>query len=115
MTRLIIKGVEELKSKVGSHLGYSDYMTITQDQVNRFADATGDHQWIHIDIERAKAGPFGGPIAHVIVHDDLAGSVGGARVQLVEGVHEQNAGVDGGTTAANRRAKAQEVHALGVG
>ena len=64
MTRLIIKGVDELKSLVGNHLGYSDYLTVTQDQVNRFADATGDHQWIHIDVERANAGPFGGPIAH---------------------------------------------------
>ena len=64
MTRLIIKGVDELKSLVGKHLGYSDYLTITQDQVNRFADATGDHQWIHVDPERAKDGPFGAAIAH---------------------------------------------------
>jgi acyl dehydratase len=60
----IVNGLEELKSKVGDHLGWSEWVTVTQDQVNRFADATGDHQWIHVDIERAKAGPFGGPIAH---------------------------------------------------
>ena len=54
----------ELKSLVGEHLGYSPYVDITQDQVNLFAEATGDHQWIHVDVERAKAGPFGGPIAH---------------------------------------------------
>jgi len=59
-----INGVDELKSLVGQHLGYSDYVTITQEQVNLFADATGDHQWIHVDVERAKSGPFGGPIAH---------------------------------------------------
>jgi len=53
-----------MKSLVGEHLGYSPYVEITQEQVNLFADATGDHQWIHIDVERAKAGPFGGPIAH---------------------------------------------------
>ena len=64
MAKLIIKSIDELKSQVGNHLGYSDYLTITQDRVNLFADATGDHQWIHIDVERAKAGPFGGPIAH---------------------------------------------------
>lgn len=64
MAKLIIKSVDELKSHVGKHLGYSDYLTITQEQVNLFADATGDHQWIHVDVERAKAGPFGGPIAH---------------------------------------------------
>lgn len=60
----IIDGIDGLKAKVGDHLGYSDYVEITQEQVNQFADATGDHQWIHIDVERAKAGPFGGPIAH---------------------------------------------------
>ena len=59
-----VQGIEGLKEKVGAHLGYSDWMEVTQDQVNLFADATGDHQWIHVDPERAKAGPFGGPIAH---------------------------------------------------
>jgi acyl dehydratase len=59
-----VKSIEELTSLVGTHLGYSDYHTVTQEQVNQFADATGDHQWIHVDPERAKAGPFGGPIAH---------------------------------------------------
>src|SRR5205807_5480717 len=61
---VIVNGIEELKSKVGEHLGYSDWHQVTQDQVNLFADATGDHQWIHVDVERAKKGPFGGPIAH---------------------------------------------------
>ena len=60
----IVQGVEGLKEKVGEHLGYSEWHEVTQEQVNQFADATGDHQWIHIDPERAKAGPFGGPIAH---------------------------------------------------
>jgi acyl dehydratase len=59
-----VDGIEGLKSKVGEHLGYSDYREITQEQVNLFADATGDHQWIHVDPERARSGPFGGPIAH---------------------------------------------------
>ncbi|HXR54314.1 MAG TPA: MaoC family dehydratase [Acidimicrobiales bacterium] len=56
--------IAELPAKVGSHLGYSGWQTITQERVNLFADATGDHQWIHVDPERAKSGPFGGPIAH---------------------------------------------------
>ncbi len=61
----IINGIDELKSKVGEHLGYSDWLEVTQEKVNQFADATGDHQWIHVDVERAKAeSPFGGPIAH---------------------------------------------------
>jgi acyl dehydratase len=49
---------------VGEHLGYSPWVDITQEQVNMFAEATGDHQWIHVDVERATAGPFGAPIAH---------------------------------------------------
>ena len=64
MTAKTTISFDELTSRIGTHLGYSDYREVTQDQVNRFADATGDHQWIHIDVERAKAGPFGTPIAH---------------------------------------------------
>jgi len=60
----IFQHPRELASAVGTHLGYSDWLEITQDRVNRFADATGDHQWIHVDPERAKRGPFGGTIAH---------------------------------------------------
>jgi acyl dehydratase len=62
--RLTVTGVEGLKGLVGQHIGYSDWHLVTQEQVNTFADATGDHQWIHVDPERAKSGPFGGPIAH---------------------------------------------------
>ena len=51
-----ISGIDELKSRVGDHLGYSDWLEVTQGRVNLFADATGDHQWIHVDPERAKAG-----------------------------------------------------------
>ena len=64
MAQRVISGVDELKAAIGEHLGYSDWLEIDQDRVNRFADATGDHQWIHVDVERAKSGPFGGPIAH---------------------------------------------------
>ena len=65
MAPRIINGIDELKALVGEQIGYSDYMEITQERVNLFADATGDHQWIHIDVERAKKeSPFGGPIAH---------------------------------------------------
>jgi len=54
----------ELAGHVGEEIAVSDWVAITQEQVNLFAQATGDHQWIHIDVERAKQGPFGGPIAH---------------------------------------------------
>ena len=60
----VLDGPDAVKAAVGTHLGYSDWLTIDQDRVNLFADATGDHQWIHVDPERAKDGPFGAPIAH---------------------------------------------------
>jgi acyl dehydratase len=57
--------LDALRGATGQHLGWTDWVEITQDRVDRFADATGDHQWIHVDVERAKAeSPFGGPIAH---------------------------------------------------
>ena len=55
---------ETLPKLAGGHLGKSQWHEITQEQVNLFAEATGDHQWIHTDPERARGGPFGGPVAH---------------------------------------------------
>ena len=60
----ILQTLSELTALVGQEVVVSDWITITQEQVNLFAQATGDHQWIHVDVEKAKAGPFGGPIAH---------------------------------------------------
>jgi acyl dehydratase len=57
-------GVEDIAAKVGQEVGVSHWHEVTQEAVNQFADATGDHQWIHVDVERAKQGPFGGTIAH---------------------------------------------------
>lgn len=59
-----IDSLADLPALVGQHVATSDWVTITQQQVNQFAEATGDHQWIHVDVEKAKAGPFGAPIAH---------------------------------------------------
>ena len=56
--------LKELQALVGQEVAVSDWLTITQEQVNQFAQATGDHQWIHVDEDKAKAGPFGGTIAH---------------------------------------------------
>ena len=56
--------LEEIADAVGQDLGTTDWLTIDQERVNAFADATDDHQWIHVDLERAAAGPFGGTIAH---------------------------------------------------
>jgi acyl dehydratase len=55
---------DELKEAVGEDLGHSDWLQIEQGRINLFADATDDHQWIHVDVEKAKDGPFGAPIAH---------------------------------------------------
>ena len=60
----VFNGIDELEKVVGEHLGHSEWHMVTQEKVNQFADATGDHQWIHVDTEKAKAGPFGGTIAH---------------------------------------------------
>ncbi|MEU8970726.1 MaoC family dehydratase [Streptomyces monashensis] len=57
-------GLAELLALSGRDLGRTDWLEITQERVDTFADATGDHQWIHTDPERAKSGPFGGPVAH---------------------------------------------------
>ncbi|MET7686429.1 MaoC family dehydratase [Streptomyces sp. NPDC001668] len=59
-----VNGLDELKKLAGSDLGTSEWIEVTQERVNTFADATGDHQWIHVDPEKAAAGPFGAPIAH---------------------------------------------------
>ena len=59
-----LDGADGLKAAVGEVLGSSEWLEIDQARVDQFAEATGDHQWIHVDVERAKEGPFGGTIAH---------------------------------------------------
>ena len=63
-TEKTISSIDELKGMIGQETGVSAWLEITQDRVNQFADVTEDHQWIHVDVERAKASPLGGPIAH---------------------------------------------------
>ncbi len=64
MAQTVINGLAELEASVGKALGTTDWLEITQDRIQKFADATGDDQWIHVDPERAKSGPFGATIAH---------------------------------------------------
>jgi acyl dehydratase len=64
MSKPVFRNAEEILAAVGQTLGTGAWLTITQERVNTFADATEDHQWIHVDVEQAKAGPFGAPIAH---------------------------------------------------
>ena len=61
---LTLNGLDEVKDYVGKELGVSDWLEVTQEKIDRFAEVTGDDQWIHIDPERAKQSPFGGTIAH---------------------------------------------------
>lgn len=60
----VFTSMDEVAGATGTELGTSDWLEIDQERVNTFADATGDHQWIHVDVERAKDGPFGATIAH---------------------------------------------------
>ena len=64
MSKLVIKSFDELEKLIGQELGVSEYHQFTQEQINLFADATLDHQWIHCDKDKAKEGPFGDTIAH---------------------------------------------------
>jgi acyl dehydratase len=61
---LTLNGLEEVKGYVGKELGVSDWLEVTQEKIDQFAAVTGDDQWIHVDVERAKVSPFGGTIAH---------------------------------------------------
>jgi acyl dehydratase len=59
-----VNGLDELKKLAGGDLGTSEWIEVTQERINTFADATGDHQWIHVDPQKAAEGPFGAPVAH---------------------------------------------------
>ncbi|WP_105971254.1 MaoC family dehydratase [Streptomyces geranii] len=61
---ITVNGIDDLKKLAGTDLGTSEWIEVTQERINTFADATGDHQWIHVDPEKAAEGPFGAPIAH---------------------------------------------------
>jgi acyl dehydratase len=64
MRPTVLEGVDGVKAAVGRHLGFSGWLEVGLERIDLFADATGDHQWIHVDPERARSGPFGAPIAH---------------------------------------------------
>ena len=81
----IFTGIDELRAAAGSAVGVSDWVTVRQDQVDMFADATVDHQWIHVDQERAEQGPFGTTIAHGFLTLSLLPMLI-AQVYRVEGV-----------------------------
>lgn len=88
----ILNGVDEVRAAVGEQLGYSDYRTVTQADVDAFAELTGDDQWIHVDVERAKDGPFGRTIAHGL----LTLSLGPRLVRSIYKIEGMRMGVNYG-------------------
>ena len=94
MAQTVFESLDEVRAAVGTTLGTSDWIDVTQQQVDLFAEATGDHQWIHVDVERAmRESPFGGPIAHGYLTLSLTNLV---LPQVVE-VRGASVGVNYGT------------------
>ena len=83
-TPRVFDGQSQIEAAIGTHIGFSDWTEITQDRIDTFADATGDHQWIHVDPERAADGPFGATIAHGYLTLSLI-PVLGAEVMEIRG------------------------------
>lgn len=84
----------DIAGLVGQELGVSDWVEITQERVNLFAEATGDHQWIHVDVERAKAGPFGGTIVHGYLTMSLVNYFLPQLIEVRGFAHAVNVGAD---------------------
>ncbi len=86
MTATRFAGIDDAKSRIGQEIGLSDWMLIEQSRVDAFAEVTGDHQWIHVDVERAKReSPFGGPIAHGYLTVSLLAKFAGECI-VVDGI-----------------------------
>jgi acyl dehydratase len=83
-----------LAGHAGEHLGYTEWAEMTQDQVNQFADVTNDHQFIHVDVERAKASPFGGTIAHGFLTLSLVAPVTQQLLKVTNAAAAVNYGLD---------------------
>jgi len=79
----VVNGIEELRQLTGQNIGVSDWMLVTQEMVSQFAQATGDHQWIHVDPERARReSPFGGPVAHGFLPLSLLPALMGSLISV---------------------------------
>lgn len=85
--------IEQLQQRVGEEIGVSDWFAITQDRIDAFADATNDHQWIHVDADKAAAGPFGTTIAHGFLTLSLTPDLA-PRLQVPEARMQINYGLD---------------------
>lgn len=87
-------GMDELAGKVGTHLGYTDWQKMTQDRVNQFADVTDDHQYIHVDVERARSSPFGGTVAHGFLTLSLVAPITQQLMHVSDAATAVNYGLD---------------------
>ena len=83
----------DLQPLVGEHIADSDWIEVTQERIQLFADATNDHQWIHVDVERAKAGPFGAPIAHGFMTLSLLPEMGASAREVLDARRGVNNGL----------------------
>jgi acyl dehydratase len=90
----LITDMAGLHEHVGTHVGYTDWREMTQDLVNRFADVTDDHNYIHVDVERAKASPFGGTIAHGYLTLSLLAPVTQRLLKVTDATTGINYGLD---------------------
>lgn len=90
----VYEKISDLQPLVGEIIGTSEWVSVEQGRINQFADATGDHQWIHVDPERAKAGPFGTPIAHGFLTLSLLPEFTNAAYRVKESRTGVNYGLD---------------------
>jgi acyl dehydratase len=90
----LVTDMAGLGELAGQHAGYTEWQTMEQDRVNGFADATDDHQWIHVDVERAKDSPFGGTIAHGYLTLSLAAPIMAQLVKVTDSSAGLNYGLD---------------------
>ncbi len=90
----LVTDLASLSDHVGSHVGFTEWQTMEQERVNQFADATDDHQYIHVDVERAKASPFGGTIAHGYLTLSLLAPITMQLLQVTDAVAGLNYGLD---------------------
>src|SRR5437764_1182672 len=89
-----VTDMASLREAAGTHLGYTEWEEMTQERVNQFADATGDHQFIHVDVEKAKNTPFGGTIAHGFLTLSLTALVGQQLLNVTDAKMGINYGLD---------------------
>jgi len=90
----LVTDIAGLRERAGTHLGFTEWSEMTQERVNQFADATDDHQYIHVDVERAKASPFGGTIAHGYLTLALLAPISEQLLKVTDAVMGVNYGLD---------------------